>query len=340
MAHNNMIEKVLITGVAGFIGFHVAQRLLDGGAHVLGLDNFNPYYDVALKEARADLLQHHKNFAILRRDISDLAALDPAWRDFEPDIVIHLAAQAGVRHSIENPDAYIESNLVGTFNILELSRRYPVKHLLAASSSSVYGLNTKLPFCETDRTASPISLYAATKGAGELMAHAYSHLYKIPTTFFRFFTVYGPWGRPDMAYFKFTKAILEGRPIEVYNNGNMERDFTYIDDLVESIWRLRAVVPGSENAAIKDPSTVPFRIVNIGQAKPVNLLDFIRAIETAIGKSADIRFAPMQDGDVVATRASSDLLRALTGFCPSTPVSVGIPKFIEWYRRYYQLVEQ
>lgn len=340
VCNKTMIQKVLITGVAGFIGFHVARRLLDGAVRVLGIDNFNSYYDPSLKEARVDLLRQDQNFSILRGDICDLVTLDRAWTSFAPDVVIHLAAQAGVRHSIENPNAYVESNLIGTFNILELSRRHRVSHLLAASSSSVYGANDKLPFYETDRTATPISLYAATKGAGELMGHAYAHLYQFPTTFFRFFTVYGPWGRPDMAYFKFTKAIIEGAPIDVFNNGDMERDFTFIDDLVESVVRLMNVVPKVGNSENGGQSNAPFRIVNIGQAAPIRLLEFIRSIESATGKGADVRFVPMQDGDVVATRASSDLLRSLTGFYPSTPVSIGIPKFVEWYKNYYQLVEQ
>ena len=329
-------KRVLVTGSAGFIGFHTSSLLLQQGATVLGVDNFSDYYDVALKEARNDLLSNHPGFAVARVSIEDKDAFGAAWRDFRPDIVIHLAAQAGVRYSIDAPASYIGANLIGTFNVLELARHNPVEHLLAASTSSVYGANTDMPFGETQRTATPLSLYAATKGATELMAHSYAHLFKTPVTMFRFFTVYGPWGRPDMALFKFTRAILAGEPIDVYNNGEMVRDFTYIDDLAESIVRLSAAVPGDTPVEGDSLSPVaPFRVVNIGQGRPTKLMDYIGAIERALGKTAIKNFMPMQQGDVPATEASSALLQRLTGYAPSTPPEEGVARFVDWYRERY-----
>jgi UDP-glucuronate 4-epimerase len=331
-------QRVLVTGSAGFIGFHTASRLLQAGATVLGIDNFSPYYDVALKEARNAILADHPNFSVARLSIEDVPALTEAWTAFRPDVVIHLAAQAGVRYSIEAPASYIGANVVGTFNLLELARHHPVRHFLAASTSSVYGANTDMPFTETQRTATPLSLYAATKGATELMAHSYAHLFGTPTTFFRFFTVYGPWGRPDMALFKFTRGILAGEPIDVYNNGEMVRDFTYIDDLAEGIVRLADAVPGREPVEGDNLSPVaPFRVVNIGAGTATRLMDYIGEIERALGKTAIKNFMPMQQGDVPATEASSALLRRLTGFAPSTPPSVGVPAFVQWYLDHYRV---
>jgi UDP-glucuronate 4-epimerase len=328
--------RVLVTGSAGFIGFHTASLLLQRGATVLGVDNFSTYYDVALKEERTNILRNNPNFSIKRLSIDDAEAFGAAWREFRPDIVIHLAAQAGVRYSIDAPESYVSANLIGTFNVLEFARRYPVKHLLAASTSSVYGANTDMPFTETQRTATPLSFYAATKGATELMGHSYAHLFGTPTTFFRFFTVYGPWGRPDMALFKFTKAILAGEPIDVYNNGEMARDFTYVEDLVEAIVRLTQAVPG--NVPVEGDSlspVAPFRVVNIGGGHLTPLMDYIAAAEQALGKQAIKNFMPMQQGDVPATEASPDLLRRLTGFVPEIEPAVGVRKFVDWYREHY-----
>ncbi len=330
-------KRILVTGSAGFVGFHLSQRVLQDGALVLGVDNFSPYYDVALKERRTDILKQHAEFTLARISLEDAEAMDAVWSAFKPDIVVHLAAQAGVRYSIDHPEIYVSANLVGTFNVLELARRYPVAHLLAASTSSAYGANQTMPFTETQRTATPLTLYAATKGATELMGHSYSNIFRIPTTFFRFFTVYGPWGRPDMALFKFTKAILEGQPIDVYNNGDMVRDFTFIDDLVEAIVRLISVAPGGEPVDGDSLSPVaPYRIVNIGQGKPIQLLDYIGQLETTLGMRATKNLMPIQTGDVPATEASSALLERLTGYVPSTPISVGIPAFVAWYREHYQ----
>lgn len=330
--------RVLVTGAAGFIGFHVASAFLQRGASVLGIDNFSAYYDVALKEARADILRNDPGFALARLSIDDAAAFGAAWADFRPDIVVHLAAQAGVRHSIDAPESYVAANLIGTFNVLELARRHPVRHLLAASTSSVYGANTDLPFAETQRTATPMSFYAATKGATELMGHSYAHLYGIPTTFFRFFTVYGPWGRPDMALFKFTRAIIAGEPIDIYNDGEMARDFTYVDDLVEGIMRLAEAVPGDAPVEGDSLSPVaPYRIVNIGGGRPTPLMDYIAALEAALGREAVKNFLPMQPGDVPATAASPDLLRRLTGFVPEVAPATGVRRFVDWYREHYSV---
>jgi UDP-glucuronate 4-epimerase len=329
--------RVLVTGSAGFIGFHTCSRLLQAGATVLGIDNFSPYYDPALKEDRNAILANHERFSLARLSIDDAPALAAAWTGFAPDVVIHLAAQAGVRYSIEAPASYVSSNIAGTFNLLELARHHPVRHFLAASTSSVYGANTEMPFTETQRTQTPMSLYAATKGATELIGHSYSHLFGIPATFFRFFTVYGPWGRPDMALFKFTKAISEGQPIDVYNRGEMARDFTYVDDLADAIVRLIDAVPGNEPVEGDSLSPVaPFRTVNIGGGKPTSLNDFIEALEAALGRTATRNLLPMQPGDVPATHASADLLRQLTGHAPTTPVREGVTRFVEWYRDYYR----
>ncbi|RYY25539.1 MAG: NAD-dependent epimerase/dehydratase family protein [Sphingomonadales bacterium] len=329
-------KRVLVTGSAGFIGFHTSSLLLQQGATVLGVDNFSDYYDVALKEARNDMLSNHADFSVARVSIEDADAFGDAWRAFKPDIVIHLAAQAGVRYSIDAPASYVGANLIGTFNVLELARHSQPDHLLMASTSSVYGANTSMPFDEMQRTATPLSLYAATKGATELMAHSYAHLFKTPITMFRFFTVYGPWGRPDMALFKFTKAILAGEPIDVYNNGEMARDFTYVEDLVEAITRLTAAIPGDVPVEGDSLSPVaPFRIVNIGGGNLTPLMDYIGAAERALGKTAIKNMMPMQQGDVPATEASPALLKRLTGFVPSIPPEEGVARFIAWYREHY-----
>ncbi|MBA4762021.1 NAD-dependent epimerase/dehydratase family protein [Sphingomonas sp.] len=328
-------RRVLVTGSAGFIGFHTSSLLLQSGAKVLGVDNFTPYYDPALKERRNEILSNHANFELARISIEDSRALTQAWTDFAPDAVIHLAAQAGVRYSIDHPADYVGTNIVGTFNLMELARHNPVRHFLAASTSSVYGANTAMPFDELQRTQTPMSLYAATKGATELMGHSYAHLFDIPMTFFRFFTVYGPWGRPDMALFKFADAMLRGAPIDVYNNGEMARDFTYVDDLVRSIVDLVSAVPGTEPVAHDSLSpAAPFRVVNIGGGTPTPLMDYIAALETALGMTAKKNFLPMQAGDVPATEASPELLRALTGRVPTTPVEQGVAEFVRWYREH------
>jgi UDP-glucuronate 4-epimerase len=329
-------RRILVTGSAGFIGFHTARRLLQSGASVLGIDNFAPYYDVSLKERRNAILESHPGFRLAHLSIEDAAALGDAWRNFAPDAVVHLAAQAGVRHSIDHPTDYVGTNITGTFNLLELARHNPVRHFLAASTSSVYGANTDMPFAETQRTQTPMSLYAATKGATELIGHSYSHLFGIPATFFRFFTVYGPWGRPDMALFKFARAMLNDQPIDVYNNGQMARDFTYIDDLVAALAALVDTPPGDTPVPGDNLSPVaPFRVVNIGGGTPTPLMDYIAALEAAIGKQAEKNFMPIQPGDVPATDASPELLRNLIGFTPTTPVRDGVKAFVDWYREYY-----
>lgn len=330
-------KKILVTGSAGFVGMHVAKALLDQGHQVLGIDNFSDYYDVTLKEQRNAVLASYANFRVARLSIDDMASFAPVWEDFAPDIVIHLAAQAGVRYSIDHPETYVASNLVGSFNVLELARRTRPAHLLAASTSSLYGGNTVMPFRETDQCATPLTFYAATKGATELMGHSYAHLFGVPMTFFRFFTVYGPWGRPDMALFKFTRAIIKGEAIDVYNRGEMVRDFTYVEDLAEAVVRLMAAIPGSAPVSPTDSlsAVAPFRVINIGQGDPVKLLDYIAAIEAALGKRAIMNLLPLQPGEVLRTEASTDLLHALIGYTPSTPVSVGVPQFVAWYRAHY-----
>jgi UDP-glucuronate 4-epimerase len=328
--------RILVTGAAGFIGFHICRALLARGDAVLGIDNFSDYYEPELKERRAAILAEQQGFALVRGTIEDLENFGRSWAGFAPEIVIHLAAQAGVRYSIDHPESYVGPNLIGTFNLLELARKHPVRHLLAASTSSVYGANTDLPFSEDQQTRTPLSLYAATKGAAELMGHSYAHLFGTPTTFFRFFTVYGPWGRPDMALFKFTRAILGGEPIDIYNHGEMVRDFTYVDDLVGAILGLIDAVPGTEPVEGDSLSPVaPCRIVNIGGGQPVQLLDYIAELERALGMPAIRNYLPMQQGDVPATAASLDLLHRLTGSAPATPLAEGIEKFVEWYRGYY-----
>jgi UDP-glucuronate 4-epimerase len=332
--------KILVTGAAGFIGMTTALRLLARGDQVVGLDNLNDYYEVSLKENRLKRLTALPGFRFVKLDVADRAGMETLFAAEKFDKVIHLAAQAGVRYSIQNPHAYVDSNLVGFINILEGCRHHQVQHLVYASSSSVYGGNTKMPFSEHDSVDHPVSLYAATKKANELMAHTYSHLYGLPTTGLRFFTVYGPWGRPDMALFLFTKAILEGRPIDVFNHGNMQRDFTYIDDIVEGVIRVmdrNATVNAEYDPISADPasSNTPYRVFNIGNNNPVQLLDFIGAIENALGIKAEKRLLPMQDGDVPATYANTDLLNDWVGFVPGTSVQQGVNRFIAWYREYY-----
>ena len=327
---------ILVTGSAGFIGYHLSEKLLARGDTVTGLDNLNDYYEVSLKEARLDRLKTQPAFTFIRADLQDRPALEALFTENNFDAVINLAAQAGVRYSLENPHAYIDSNVVGFTNILECCRHHKIGHLVYASSSSVYGMNASMPFSVHDNVDHPISLYAATKKANELMAHTYSHLYNLPTTGLRFFTVYGPWGRPDMALFLFTKAILTGEPIKVFNNGKMQRDFTYIDDIVEGIIRVtdKPATPNSDwDAASPDPGTssAPYRLYNIGNNSPVSLMDFIGAIEKALGKTAEKEFLPMQPGDVAATYADIDALIDSIDYHPQTPVQDGINNFIAWY---------
>ncbi|WP_447986163.1 NAD-dependent epimerase [Nitrospira sp. Nam74] len=332
---------ILVTGAAGFIGFHVAQRLLQRGERVLGLDNLNPYYDVRLKEARLEQLQRSNQFEFERLDLADRAAMTSLFERYPIRRVVHLAAQAGVRYSLTNPHAYVDSNLTGFMNILEGCRHTHVEHLVYASSSSVYGGNTHMPFSVQDNVDHPVSLYAATKKANELMAHCYAHLYRIPCSGLRFFTVYGPWGRPDMALFIFTKAILEGNPIQVFNFGKMQRDFTYIDDIADGVIRVLdkpALADVAWNSEQPDPSrsAAPYRIYNIGNHQPVELLHLIEVLETCIGKKAEKVMLPIQPGDVPATYADvHDLVRDI-GFRPATPIDVGVSRFVQWYREFYQ----
>lgn len=337
-----MSKTYLVTGAAGFIGFFVAQRLCAQGHQVVGLDNLNDYYDVGLKEARLALLQQKPNFRFVHLDLADRKGIADLFAREKFDRVIHLAAQAGVRYSLDNPLTYVDSNLLGHMTILEGCRHHQVEHLVYASSSSVYGMNKKMPFATEDSVDHPVSLYAATKKANELMSHTYSHLYGIPTTGLRFFTVYGPWGRPDMALFKFTKAILENRPIDIYNNGDLSRDFTYIDDIVEGILRIDQVIPQQDpswtvESGSPGDSSAPYRIYNIGNGRPVKLLDFVAALENAIGKTAQKNFMPMQPGDVYATYADTQNLYATTGYQPSVGVEEGVTRFVEWYRNFYQV---
>jgi UDP-glucuronate 4-epimerase len=334
--------KILLTGAAGFIGMTTALRLLARGDEVIGLDNLNDYYDVRLKQDRLKRLTAFENFRFVQLDVQDRAGLEDLFAAEKFQRVIHLAAQAGVRYSIQNPHAYIDSNIVGFMNILEGCRHHGVEHLVYASSSSVYGGNTKMPFSEHNGVDHPVSLYAATKKANELMAHTYSHLYRLPCTGLRFFTVYGPWGRPDMALFLFTKAILEGRPIDVFNHGNMLRDFTYVDDIVEGVVRVldRVAQPDAAyDADVADPATsnAPYRVFNIGNNNPVKLTEFIEEIERALGKTAEKRLLPLQDGDVPATYADTDALNAWVGFVPGTSVREGIGRFVAWYLDYYKV---
>jgi UDP-glucuronate 4-epimerase len=332
--------SILVTGAAGFIGFYVTQALLARGEHVIGLDNLNDYYDVKLKHARLAQIGAHPNFQFTQGNLADRNGMTELFAQHKPRRVIHLAAQAGVRYSIDNPHAYVDSNLVGFINILEGCRHHEVEHLVYASSSSVYGLNTAMPYSTHHNVDHPISLYAATKKANELMAHSYSHLYRLPTTGLRFFTVYGPWGRPDMAYFKFTQAILAGRPIEVYNHGKMQRDFTYIDDIVKGVLRVldRPPTPNPDwNGIQPDPSSspAPYRLYNIGNHSPVALSRFIEALEDALGYKAEKIMRPMQAGDVPATYADVSDLMHDTGFAPNTTIEDGLQRFVSWYRSYY-----
>ena len=330
----------MVTGSAGFIGFHLTSLLLQEGFEVLGIDGFTDYYDVDLKENRHQILRQSSSFHEARCMLEDADRVLSLATEFQPEIVIHLAAQAGVRYSLENPRAYIDSNIVGTFNIMEAAKTLKVNHLLMASTSSVYGANTQMPFSETDKADRPLTLYAATKKANEGMAHSYSHLWKIPTTMFRFFTVYGPWGRPDLALYKFVDAIMDGRPIDVYNHGEMYRDFTYVDDVVRSIFLLMSAVPEEP----KDPSDIapddtlstvaPFRVVNVGNSEKVRLMDFIAAIEDSLGRTATKNFMDMQKGDVPATWADASLLHRLTGYKPETDIQEGVERFVNWYLDY------
>lgn len=330
-----------MTGSSGFIGFHLSNFLLSSNWEVVGLDSMNDYYDVNLKKARLKILQKNHHFHNYTGLVQDEKLLGEIFSKYKPSYVIHLAAQAGVRYSIDNPHSYVDTNLIGTFKILEMARKYNPKHLLIASTSSVYGSNKDFPLDENQKTSSPMSLYAATKLSNEVMAHSYSHLFKIPTTIFRFFTVYGPWGRPDMALFKFTKNILSNIPIDIYNNGNMIRDFTYVDDLVKAIYLLISRKPeqvNNRNNMLKNDNlsqVAPFRIVNIGNSNPVNLLDFIKELENILGKDSKKNFLGMQDGDIQTTHSNIKLLKALTGFEPKTNINEGISHFVKWYKFYY-----
>jgi UDP-glucuronate 4-epimerase len=333
--------KILVTGAAGFIGYHLAQRLLERGDTVVGLDNFNAYYDVALKAARAARLEAHRNFDLVRADLADRAAMERVFSKGKFDAIVNLAAQAGVRYSLENPRAYVDANVAGFMNVLEGARTHGTGHLVYASTSSVYGINTQLPYGERQNTDHPVSLYAATKKANEAMAHSYAHLFRIPSTGLRFFTVYGPWGRPDMALFKFTRGILAGEPIPVFNRGKMVRDFTYIDDIVEGVVRVidkPATPDAAWNGAEPDPATssAPWRIFNIGNHQRVELMRYVQAIETALGMKAKLEMLPIQAGDVEATEADITALEGATGFAPATPVEEGVRRFVEWYRAYYR----
>lgn len=337
---NNVTKpKVLITGTAGFIGFHLAKLLLAEGFQVHGYDGMSDYYDVTLKQRRHSMLLQNPNFAATEGQLEDQATFDAVADAFQPEVIVHLAAQAGVRYSLENPRAYLDSNIIGTFTVMEAARRLEVKHLLMASTSSAYGANTEMPFIETEKADTQLTIYAATKKANENMGHAYAHIHDLPTTMFRFFTVYGPWGRPDLALYKFVDAILDGRPIDIYNHGEMYRDFTYIDDLVRAI-RLLIDVPPVRPADGVVPEgdslspVAPHRVVNIGNSDKVRLLDFVDAIEDCLGQKAERNYMGMQTGDVPATWANADLLKELTGYRPQTDFRDGISEFVKWYRDY------
>lgn len=334
------MKRVLITGTAGFIGFHLAKLLISEGFTVHGFDGMTDYYDVSLKKRRHAMLMQNSNFSMTEGLLEDHDLLNSVADKFRPEIIVHLAAQAGVRYSLENPRAYIDSNIVGTFNVMEIARKLNVEHLLMASTSSVYGANDDMPFLETEKADTQLTIYAATKKANECMAHSYSHLWNIPTTMFRFFTVYGTWGRPDLALYKFVDAILDDRPIDIYNHGDMFRDFTFVDDLVRAIMLLMSAIPERpEDGNVKSGDSLspvaPHRIVNIGNSEKVRLLDFVDAIENCLGKKAIRNYMPMQMGDVPATWANADLLYDLTGYRPETDVNIGIEKFVSWFRDYY-----
>jgi len=337
------MKTVLITGSAGFIGYHLAHLLLEEGFRVVGFDGMTDYYDVRLKERRHQMLLQNPNFRCVTAMLEDFATLHALALDAKPDVIVHLAAQAGVRYSLENPRAYVDANLIGTFNVMECARELGVDHLLMASTSSVYGANEEMPFDERQKCDTPLTLYAATKKANEAMAHSYAHLWNLPTTMFRFFTVYGPWGRPDMALFKFTRGILEGTPIDIYNNGEMFRDFTYVTDLVRGIRLLIDTPPVRPESGDTIPEwdslspAAPWRVVNIGNSDKVRLMDFVEAIETECGREAIRNYMPMQKGDVPATWADATLLRELTGYAPQTGVRDGIREFVAWYRDYYNV---
>ncbi|QIE45251.1 NAD-dependent epimerase/dehydratase family protein [Pseudohalocynthiibacter aestuariivivens] len=337
------MARIFISGTAGFIGFHLARLLLEQGHEVHGYDAMTDYYDVTLKQARRDILLKYETYSDTIAMLEECATLDAAGDAFSPQVIVHLAAQAGVRYSLENPRAYIESNVVGTFNVMELARRHKVQHLLMASTSSVYGANTVMPYAETHKADLPLTIYAATKKANEAMGHSYAHLWDLPTTMFRFFTVYGPWGRPDMAPFKFTKRILEGTTIDIYNNGEMWRDFTYVGDLVRGISLLidtpprRPATPEAIDPGDSLSPVAPHRIVNIGNSDKVRLLDFIEALENATGRKAIRNYMPMQPGDVPATWANADLLHRLTGYRPQTDFQEGVRQTVDWYRSHYQI---
>ncbi|WP_299878970.1 NAD-dependent epimerase/dehydratase family protein [uncultured Sulfitobacter sp.] len=336
------LPRVLITGTAGFIGFHLAKLLLAEGFRVQGYDGMTDYYDVTLKQRRHAMLLQDPNFSAEEGMLEDQEQLDRLMDDFKPEVIVHLAGQAGVRYSLENPRAYLDSNVIGTFNVMEAARRLEVKHLLMASTSSVYGANTDMPFSEQDKADTQLTIYAATKKANESMAHAYAHLWHLPTTMFRFFTVYGTWGRPDLALYKFVDAILDDRPIDIYNHGDMYRDFTYVDDLVRGIRLLMDAVPERPAAPEDIPEwdnlspAAPYRVVNIGNSDKVRLLDFVDAIEDALGKKADRNYMEMQMGDVPATWADATLLQELTGYRPQTDFKDGIEQFVAWFREYYR----
>ncbi len=332
--------RILVTGAAGFIGFHTAARLLDRGDEVIGLDNLSPYYDVALKEARLSKLKGRNGFHFIKADLADRDAVEAVFREEKPARVVHLAAQAGVRYSLDHPHAYIEANITGTLHVLEGCRHHGVEHLVYASSSSVYGLNRKLPFSVSDNVDHPVSLYGATKKSNELMAHSYAHLFGLPVTGLRFFTVYGPWGRPDMSLYQFTRNIFEGKPIPVFNHGHHARDFTYIDDVVEGVVRTlddTATPDPDFRAEAPDPaiSSAPYRLYNIGNNSPVKLLDYIAVIEKAVGKKAILEMLPAQPGDVEETYANVTALKRAVGFEPATPIEVGVKRFVNWYRDFY-----
>ncbi|GGO29633.1 UDP-glucuronate 5-epimerase [Gemmobacter aquaticus] len=332
-----MGRKAFVTGSAGFIGYHLCQRLLADGWQVLGLDSISDYYDIRLKQRRHAMLSQSPGFRAVEGLLEAPGLVRGLVEEFCPDVIVHLAAQAGVRYSIDAPRSYVDANLIGTFEVLEAARAVPPQHMLLASTSSAYGANTEMPYAEVHKADHQMSFYAATKKATEAMAHSYAHLYDLPTSMFRFFTVYGPWGRPDMALFKFTRAILNGEPIDVYNHGDMRRDFTYIDDLVEGIVRLIDAVPGRQAAGSFDSLSpvAPWRVVNIGNGAPVQLMDFVAAIEAATGRVAQKNMLPMQPGDVPATWADATLIEALTGALPRTDIGVGVQRFVDWYRDYY-----